>query len=306
MTPLVLLLTFFALAMIAFLVFAVLTFMASTTQREDWKKFLGSFAGTALGLSVGFGSFMLQQANQSTQRQNEEIGNIKARLLYSIVQKKFEIDSFPGNGPLAIPKDFEICNSAADVQARYVKLQELRAGVDADEMQFTKEMADKLFSSVSYERNAINKLLKETSLPTRIDQDMLRQLLTLELQVDIEIPETISSMIDLVNLKEIGIKEMDKFCNRARNIRRLQDQLVDAAPELQLTTCVAYAIIGLPKEQSLNKSKSISARIQSVTLGSDDERSSRIEKFQADLLAELADVKPDMEYCLSAAEIKMR
>jgi hypothetical protein len=56
--PLSLLLLFFVAAFVAFIWFGVLTHKESTPRREDWKKFLGSFSGTALALSVGFGSLI--------------------------------------------------------------------------------------------------------------------------------------------------------------------------------------------------------------------------------------------------------
>ena len=135
MTPLWLLLAFFAAAACAFIAFALLTFCESTPGREDWKKFLGAFAGTALALSGGFGSLMLQQENQSQQKQTEELaltqrklseenGQMKARLLYSVAQKKFELQFFLVGrlDPKAIAR---ICDSALDRQARDERFQDI-------------------------------------------------------------------------------------------------------------------------------------------------------------------------------------
>src|ERR1700720_4859121 len=101
MTPFLPLVIFFMATAVAITAFVWLTFKESTPRIDDWKKFLGPFTATALALAVGFLSLTLQQSYQSDQnrneqriqferRQDEENGQLKARLLYSVAQKKWE------------------------------------------------------------------------------------------------------------------------------------------------------------------------------------------------------------------------
>ena len=289
-TPLWLLLAFFVAAACAFIAFALLTFCESTPGREDWKKFLAAFAGTALALSGGFGSLMLQQENQSQQKQteelaltqrklNEENGQMKARLLYSVAQKKFELQFFLVNRLL--PKVIaRICDPTLVRDERDERLRDISSPLDPTELQFMKETFEKLFSAGAYERNVLNRLMRETGFAARVTQGMLSHFLLVELELNVGGPNLLSQSIEF-----IAVDDSEVYCRHARKVQRTLGHLIRDVMKLQLSTCAAYALIGLPTEESVKQSAPILSRINGFDPGAEEGQPARIQEFLNDLVS---------------------
>jgi hypothetical protein len=304
MSPIVLLALFALLALGAFAAFTVLTYLQTTPRREDWKKFLSSFAGTTLGLSVGFISFMLQQQSQSAQtataeqqqikrKLDEENGQIRARLLYSITQKRFELIPFMD---FNAPNDRKaICDKSVDRSQREQRFQRRNNRMEQTEYQVFSERVSQLFSTQAYERNSLLRLMRETSLPMRISEGMLGKFLENELALQIVAPSLLTKILKL------GVAgTLETYCTDAEALARDHRQLIENTTDLQLSSCAAFAVVGLPISESIDKSSNLRVLINGFRLGSDESG-----KFLASLEEAAGAAKSDFQRCMAVAKIKL-
>lgn len=298
---------FFAVAVATFVGFAILSFKQTTPIKEDWKKFLSAFSGTALALSVGFGSLMLQQKGkldeeraQAQRKMDDENAQMRARLLYSIAQKKFDLDIFKSKESLDQIAAHEVCDSNEEEKIRDEHLAQVHSSRDGETTKFARDIFDRLFSTSGYERGTLNRLLMETSLPTRINQDMLDRFLSIELELRVGGPLLLSQGFELSS-----INRSKTFCERFKVIKDRRDSLLEDAAKLQLATCVAYAIMGLPTDLGLEKSTSVFPVIDSLRSEQGEEKAARNKRFLVDVDAKIGDGKPDFQKCLALAQIDL-
>lgn len=299
MPPFILLLIFILLAVSAFVAFAVLTRKPSTPVREDWKKFLSSFAGTALALSVGFISFMLQTADRAQQTEIDENAQIRARILYSVTQKKFEsslfIDMEKQSRKLESSK---ICNPGESTENRQKQLAELG---DAPDFQDARDVYTRLFSSLNYNRNVLLNLLKETKFPARVDPDLSAAFLDGELNMLIQGPFAVEKAFELMTTKDLN-----SFCTKEKNFRSQIKDVTGNARKIQFTSCAAYAVAELPTKNALETSKALMETINksfpSPYSASEEQKKQAV--ILQDALAEKAgSAKGALQECLKVAEV---
>jgi hypothetical protein len=298
----------------AFVWFWILTYKASTPRHEDWKKFLSSFAGTALALSVGFASIMLQQHNQLQQRQSdeavqiqrkiaEENGQMKARLLYSITQKKFELQFFQ---PSASDQEHigKLCDKNADLETKTEAFKALRDTGSLSDTEFMKDVMERLFSTSSYERNTLNRLLTETGFASRVGQTTLGDFLAKELSLTVAAPRIMPQIFEFLASDQFPSQDrIDRFCTQTENLTNLVGDVMT----MQLLSCAAYAIIELPKTESIDRSRKIVDLIQAFAPGngSADEKAKRIQQLVATLENEVGPAKSDFKTCREFAELEL-
>jgi hypothetical protein len=296
--PASLLLLFFLAAAAAFIWFGVLTRKKSTPRREDWKKFLSSFSGTALALSVGFGSLMLQQHNQLRQKKTDENSQIKSRLIYSVAQKKLELTLFLLDRlrPATVAK---ICDVAMDEQARDAVLRDVAAPLDNADTKFFRDFFDKFFATEGYDRSVLSRLMKETSLPSRIDQDALSSFLSYELELNSGAPKLMPQILEFIATDQSAV-----FCSQVKKLPRSLKFVIRDVMRLQLLSCATLAIIELPTEESVSRSGLILATIVRFRLGSEQENPVRIQTLIDDLEKNVQD-KADFQTCLKFADVEL-
>jgi hypothetical protein len=309
MQPLWLLFIFFMIAAAAFVWFWVLTYKVSTSRREDWKKFLSSFAGTALALSVGFASIMLQQSNQQQQRQSDELGQaqrkiaqengqIRARLLYSITQKKFELQFFTSSELLSRNTE-PICDPSLERAKRDELLRNLLPGNISD-MQFTRELLERLFSTTAYERSPLNRLLTETGFAARVTPALSSDFLSNELELTVGGPRVISQLFELLE-----IDQREKLCDRLEVVYKFVSDVARTTMKTQLLSCAAYAIVELPKDEGVERSRRVVELVRGFSPAPADGRESSIKSFLAALESSVGSTGPQLKTCLGFAEVKL-
>jgi len=249
MTPFTLLSIFLAVAVAAFIGFAVLAARRDASPAyDDWKKFLGSFSGTALALSVGFISLIVQQHNQATQRRDEENGQIRARLLYSVAlvgQNHDALDIYL-SGPWA-PKTTNACDPTKTQEQREEQLQIIRTAYAAPRFQLYLGILKQFILSDAYDRNVTIRLMKETNLPSRIHQQLMADLLGIELRL-------IATSSQLVKAVEMGNNQtVETFCEQLGSLEEIWQLEQDSTALFRLETCAVYAVINLPDAESLDR-----------------------------------------------------
>ncbi len=308
MSPTLLLALFSALAIGAFAAFAVLAYCDNTPRREDWKKFLSSFAGTALGLSVGFMSLMLQQQSQSTQslaneekevlrKINEETAQIRAHLLYSIVQKKFELSLFLEAASMKDKTSEEMCDPATEQRLRQERFREVRKDTvqDQERWQEDKQFASQLFSNSVYERNSLLKMMKETKFPARIPSEMSSGFLERELELHVAGPLLAAQLLELPSIESV-----ETLCRRLSKFQSDRSALIRTVIKLQLSTCGAFASIGnLTPADGIEKARVVHKLVDDFSPRS----SAEVDKFLGSLAAGLGSVAADFRSCVASAEI---
>jgi hypothetical protein len=294
---------FFAVALVTFLGFVALSFTQTTPVKEDWKKFCSAFAGTALALSVGFGSLMLQQNAhhdeervQAQRKIDEENAQVKARLLYSIAQKKLELDLLTGQEGRP---HMEICDGKTGASDQEKLLAQLHSNLDAETQQFLKTMVERLFATTGYERGTLNRLMMESNLPSRLDQQVLDTFLQSELGFRLGVPLILSQTLELWQ-----VTDSKTFCARTKPLNERWEELLDDAMQLQVSTCAAYAIMHLPAESGLEKSKVVVPLITELRRQPRDGKS-RETWLVAQFKARMGENQVGFERCLDIAKIDL-
>ena len=292
MWPLVLLFLFLALALAAIIFFAVLTVRDKESWRDDWKRFLGSFAGTALALSVGFISLLLQQQAHDHELRNEEASKIRAGLLYSIVQKKSLLSLLDDVSSVV---DFhKACDENVSLVDRQKAFRESGAeDVPEAKINDAREMYKQAFGSPSFQVGALQDVFKTTNFSSLIDQRIASDLSELELEV---IFGGSRKLITMTNPETFRSRE--NFCNAIRGATEIKRD----GEKLQIYTCVAYAALASDVSNSLMAtSRWASLTPQIVTRDSPTEKRTKfLENTQISLSAGIKDFR----YCLGVAGMK--
>jgi len=161
-----------------------------------------------------------------------------------------------------------------------------------------KETFEKLFSVEAYERNVLNRLMRETGFAARITQRMLSHFLQHELELNVGGPKLLSQSLEFITADDSEV-----YCRHARKVQRTLSHLIRNVMKLQLSTCAAYAIIGLPTEESFKQSAPILSRIEEFY--PDEGQPARIQEFLNDLVSGLDSTESAFMECLAFAELDL-
>jgi hypothetical protein len=256
---------------------------------------------------VVFISFMLQQRSQAdqakaselqlTRRKNDdETAQIRARLLYSAAQKKFELQLLADTADVAGDKTYsEVCGTSASDKDGEKQLQEFRGpNQDPAQIEEVRRVISRLYDNNGFERTALVHLLRDTNFGTRVSQEMAGRFLENELKLHSMGPLIFDRTMDLLSA---GTKEA--FCAHIGRLRSDRHELIEAVVNLQLATCGAFALVGLPSNEAREKAASMQKLIDSFQLRSGDE-----EKLVADLRSSAGAVDAEFQACMSTAGIK--
>jgi hypothetical protein len=304
MNPFGLLIVFIALAALAIAGFGYLIWTADRdTRRKDLSTFLSSFAVTAIVLSVGFISILLQQANQAEsvrqqqvnaakQREIELSAQIKARLNYALAQQKFELMVL--REMLGGLKEIDDgCSKAKDDAERLAHFNKAKSDFDRDrDIGAIKKILERLFGGSGLQRDPINRLLRETILASRIDQELTAEMMDLELQLQVKGPVVIEQRTDGSLFLDQG-----QFCNRASDIDYESKRISASVRLLQLYTCIIQTLAD-DAASSVTKSRAALVSINSA-------RRSRPEQWETQLRDGLVKILgADFEKCIKFADLK--
>lgn len=298
MLPFVLLLVFLGLAFAAIVGFAVLAWPDQQNRRDDLKKFLASFAGTALALSVGFMSLLLQQHNHNQELRSEETSKIRAGLLHSVIQKKMVLDvlkefTFTNDG---------ICDVKIDEAEREKQFRNLAIfSMSGDEINEYKDLINLALSSPTLQQASLDDLLKKSSLSSLVDQEMASSMLEGELELILRGPRNFLAIFD-----PIALHQRDKFCASA--VRALNDKsdIQGDGQRLQVGTCIAYSAIRPDNGDSVQTTAAIKEIAdRSLDYGNRNPRE-KLEKFWNEASAAFPAGITDLRRCLKIAGINIR
>ncbi len=258
MLPFILLWVFLGSAFVAVAFFIYLTSKDPVARRDDWKKFLSGFAGTALALSVGFISLMLQQDDRTKQRQLEENGQIKARLTYSLAQKKFEASLLAD--VLGEQKRSDKICKAASLEDGNRNFEDWKQDTKVNfERKFARDIFERLFAGSALQRDTMNRLLRETSLSLRLDQTMVLEIMDLELRIQVGSPALLGRHVD-----GPPVSDQVSFCRTLDHLYREADSLVREINTLQVYTCGVFSTVDVDAAESAKRLRTIVAEIEEV------------------------------------------
>jgi hypothetical protein len=179
-------------------------------------------------------------------------------------------------------------------QARDAVLRGIKAPIDNAEATFFKEVFAKMFSTEGYDRNVLSRLMKETALASRIDQNVLNRFLNYELELNIGAPTLLPQILNFIATDQSAI-----FCDQVKKLPSAMKFMIRDVMKLQLLSCTTLAIIELPTEESVRRSRLVFTTIEAFRPGSAQE------PIVSELEKNVGDDVSGFQTCLKFADVPL-